>query len=31
MRLLLNAGLWYWSKNAIIPYIGIAYKDYQFG
>jgi type IX secretion system PorP/SprF family membrane protein len=28
---LLNAGLWYWSKNAIIPYIGIAYKDYQFG
>jgi type IX secretion system PorP/SprF family membrane protein len=28
---MLNAGLWYWSKNAIIPYIGIAYKDYQFG
>lgn len=28
---LLNAGLWYWSKNAIIPYIGLAYKDYQFG
>ena len=28
---LLNAGVWYWSKNAIIPYIGIAYKDYQFG
>jgi len=29
--LMLNAGLWYWSKNAIIPYVGIAYKDYQFG
>src|SRR5678809_47210 len=28
---MLNAGLWYWSKNAIIPYIGISYKDYQFG
>jgi type IX secretion system PorP/SprF family membrane protein len=28
---LLNAGLWYWSKNAIVPYIGLAYKDYQFG
>ena len=29
--LLLNAGLWYWSRNAVIPYVGIAYKDYQFG
>jgi len=29
--LMLNAGLWYWSKNAIIPYVGIAYKDDQFG
>ena len=28
---MLNAGLWYWSKNAFIPYVGIAYKDYQFG
>lgn len=28
---LLNAGIWYWSKNAIIPYFGLAYKDYQFG
>ena len=28
---LMNAGLWYWSKNAFVPYIGIAYKDYQFG
>ena len=28
---LLNAGLWYWSNNAIVPYIGLSYKDYQFG
>ena len=28
---MLNAGLWYWSKNAIVPYFGIAYQDYQFG
>jgi type IX secretion system PorP/SprF family membrane protein len=28
---MLNAGTWYWSKNAIIPYVGITYKDYQFG
>lgn len=26
-----NAGLWYWSKNAVIPYVGLAYKDIQFG
>lgn len=30
-NLLLNAGVWYWSKNAVIPYVGIAFKDYQFG
>jgi type IX secretion system PorP/SprF family membrane protein len=28
---LLTGGLWYWSKNALIPYIGLAYKDFQFG
>jgi type IX secretion system PorP/SprF family membrane protein len=28
---MLNAGLWYWSKNAVIPYVGISYQDYQFG
>ncbi len=28
---ILNAGLWYWSKNAVIPYIGFAYKDFQLG
>ena len=30
-RSLLNAGLWFWSKNAIIPYIGLAYKNFQVG
>ena len=28
---ILTAGLWYWSKNAIIPYLGLAYKKAQFG
>ena len=28
---LINLGLWYWSKNAIIPYVGLSYKDFQFG
>ncbi|MBD0279671.1 MAG: PorP/SprF family type IX secretion system membrane protein, partial [Flavisolibacter sp.] len=28
---LLNAGMWYWSKNAVVPYIGLSYKDFQFG
>ena len=29
--ILLTAGLWYWSANAIIPYVGVAWGDYQFG
>ena len=28
---MVNAGMWYWSKNAMIPYVGLAYKDLQFG
>jgi len=28
---ILNIGTWYWSKNAIIPYVGFAYKDFQLG
>jgi len=28
---LLNVGVWYWSKNAIVPYVGVSYKDMQFG
>lgn len=27
----LNGGIWYWSNNAVIPYLGFAYKDFQFG
>lgn len=30
-RLLLNAGLWYWSNNALIPYFGFSYGDLQVG
>lgn len=30
-NILLNAGVWYWSKNALIPYVGISYGDFQFG
>jgi type IX secretion system PorP/SprF family membrane protein len=29
-NILLTAGLWYWSINAIIPYVGLAYEDLQF-
>lgn len=28
---MVNGGLWYWSKNAIIPYIGLVYKYLQVG
>jgi type IX secretion system PorP/SprF family membrane protein len=24
-------GLWYWSKNAVIPYLGLKYKNMHFG
>jgi type IX secretion system PorP/SprF family membrane protein len=30
-NLVLNAGVWYWSKNAVVPYVGVAYKNFQFG
>ena len=26
-----NLGLWYWSKNAIIPYVGVVYNNFQIG
>lgn len=29
--IMLMGGLWYWSDNAIIPYVGLAYNDFQFG
>lgn len=28
---MITAGLWYWSSNAVIPYVGITYQDLQFG
>jgi type IX secretion system PorP/SprF family membrane protein len=28
---LLNLGAWYWSKHAIVPYVGLAMGDMQFG
>ncbi|HLY70445.1 MAG TPA: PorP/SprF family type IX secretion system membrane protein [Puia sp.] len=28
---LFNVGLWYWSNNAIIPYVGFTYQDLQLG
>jgi type IX secretion system PorP/SprF family membrane protein len=28
---MITAGLWYWSKNAMIPYVGLAHKDFQVG
>jgi type IX secretion system PorP/SprF family membrane protein len=28
---MINAGLWYWSENALIPYLGISFKSFQFG
>jgi len=30
-NIMLNGGIWYWSDNAVIPYIGLVYKDMQFG
>ena len=29
--IIVNAGLWYWSNNAIIPYIGLVYDNLQLG
>lgn len=28
---LMNVGLWYWSNNAIVPYVGFSYKEFQVG
>ncbi len=30
-NLMLNLGVWYWSGNAIVPYVGLAWEDYQVG
>jgi type IX secretion system PorP/SprF family membrane protein len=28
---IVNAGLWYWSNNAVIPYVGFTYGKFQVG
>ena len=28
---LVSFGLWYWSNNAIIPYVGLSYSNFQVG
>lgn len=28
---LINAGVWYWSANAIVPYVGLTYQNIQYG
>lgn len=30
-NIIINGGLWYWSHNAVVPYIGLNYKDLQVG
>lgn len=30
-EVILNAGLWYWSQNSFIPYIGFGFKKFQVG
>jgi type IX secretion system PorP/SprF family membrane protein len=30
-NMMLTGGVWYWSKNAIVPYLGLSFDDYQFG
>jgi type IX secretion system PorP/SprF family membrane protein len=29
--MVLNAGMWYWSNNAVIPYAGFSYGNFQVG
>jgi type IX secretion system PorP/SprF family membrane protein len=29
--ILMNVGLWYWSNNALVPYLGFSYKEFQVG
>ena len=28
---IVNGGIWYWSNNAIVPYAGFSYDNFQFG
>lgn len=29
--IILNAGVWYWSNNAVVPYVGYVFRNMQFG
>lgn len=29
--IIINGGLWYWSDNAVIPYLGFRYENFQIG
>ncbi len=29
--MLINAGVWYWSNNSVIPYVGFSYGNFQVG
>jgi type IX secretion system PorP/SprF family membrane protein len=30
-KVVVNGGVWYWSKNAVIPYFGFSYQSFQVG
>jgi type IX secretion system PorP/SprF family membrane protein len=30
-KVIVNGGLWYWSNNALVPYFGFSYKEFQVG
>lgn len=30
-EVILNAGLWYWSENALVPYLGLGFRGFQLG
>ena len=31
LETMISFGLWYWSKNALIPYVGLTHKDFEVG
>ncbi len=28
---MINAGLWYWAENGLVPFLGVVYNNVQFG
>jgi type IX secretion system PorP/SprF family membrane protein len=30
-NILVNGGVWYWSRNAVVPYVGFVYRNFQVG